>query len=410
MATDVITPQAASNAMTDAGGLRTALQAALNDLKTQHLYRELRVLESRQAAVSTINGKTVINLSSNNYLGLCTDPRLEAAAKQAIDEFGVGSGAVRTIIGTMTLHQLLEQELAEFKHTEAALTFGSGFTANQGAIGSIVTDQDVVITDELNHASIIDGIRLTKAARKIYKHSDMDALEAALKETQNGYRLRLIITDGVFSMDGDIAKLPEIVELAERYGAAVYIDDAHASGVLGENGAGSTSHFGLYGRVAVQIGTLSKAIGAMGGYVACMQELRDMMIQRARPFLFSTSQPPSVVATCREALRIMQSEPQLHQRLWDNARYFKERLNALGFNTGKSETPITPVIVGTSETAGKLSDRLFEEGVFAQAIVYPTVAADKARVRTIVTAAHTKENLDTALGAFEQVGRELGII
>ncbi len=400
----------ALNTMTDAGGLRTILQEVLNDLKDKHLYRELRVLQNHQAAVCTINGREVINLSSNNYLGLCTDPRLEAAAKAAIDEWGVGSGAVRTIIGTLSIHQLLEQELAAFKHTEAALTFGSGFTANQGAIGSIVTDQDVVITDELNHASIIDGIRLTKAARKIYKHSDMDALEAALKETQNGYRLRLIITDGVFSMDGDIAKLPEIVELAERYGAAVYIDDAHASGVLGEHGAGSTSHFKLYGRIAVQIGTLSKAIGAVGGYVACMQELRDMMIQRARPFLFSTSQPPSVVATCREALRIMQSEPELHQRLWDNTRYFKERLNALGFNTGKSETPITPVIVGTSETAGKFSDRLFEEGVFAQAIVYPTVAADKARVRTIVTAAHTRANLDTALGTFEQVGRELGII
>ncbi len=398
------------NTMTDAGGLRTALRETLDSLKSQHLYRELRVLQNHQAAVCIINGKEVVNLSSNNYLGLCTDPRLEAAAKAAIDEWGVGSGAVRTIIGTLSIHQQLEQELAAFKHTEASLTFGSGFTANQGAIGSIVTDQDVVITDELNHASIIDGIRLTKAARKIYKHSDMDALEAALKETQSGYRLRLIITDGVFSMDGDIAKLPQIVELAERYGAAVYIDDAHASGVLGEHGAGSTSHFNLYGRVAVQIGTLSKAIGAVGGYVACMQELRDMMIQRARPFLFSTSQPPSVVATCREALRIMQSEPELHQRLWDNTRYFKAKLNELGFNTGQSETPITPVIVGTSETAGKLSDRLFQAGVFAQAIVFPTVAADKARVRTIVTAAHTRENLDTALGAFAQVGRELGII
>ncbi len=389
--------------------LRGHLREQLDGLKQKHLYRELFVLDSQQQPRSVINGKPVINLSSNNYLGLATHPRLKAAALQAIEQYGVGSGAVRTIIGTMDMHQQFEQELAAFKHTEAALTFQSGFTANQAAIGAVMAEGDVIITDELNHASIIDGVRLVKSSRKIYKHSDMDSLEQALKECDS-FRLKMIITDGVFSMDGDIAHLPEIVELAERYGAFVYVDDAHASGVLGDHGAGTTSHFGLYGRVAMQIGTLSKAVGVLGGYVAGMQELRDIMIQRARPFLFSTSHPPAVVAACREAIKLMLESNDLHEKLWSNTHYFKGKLQALGFDTGRSETPITPVIVGPSAMAQKLSDRLFAEGVFAQAIVFPTVAADKARVRTIITATHTQQDMDEALTTFERVGHELGII
>ena len=387
--------------------------AFLNDeiqgLKDQSLYFKVRVLQGEQAPVSLIDGKRVINLASNNYLGLTTHPRLREAAIQAIRDFGVGSGAVRTIIGTMTLHEELEDKLAKFKHTEACIVFQSGFTANTGVIPAVMGEGDVIISDELNHASIIDGCRLTKAKRVVYRHKDIGELKQRLDEARGARRV-LVVTDGIFSMDGDIAPLDKIVETAEPSGAIIMVDDAHSSGVLGRNGRGSVDHFNLHGRVHIQVGTLSKAIGALGGYVAGSKALREWLIQRGRPYLFSTSHPPSVVATCLAALDVLQDEPQLIERLWDNTRYFKAGLARLGFNTGISETPITPVIVGESDKALGLSSRLFEEGVFAQAIVFPTVAKDKARVRTIVTAAHCREQLDLALEAFARVGKELGAI
>jgi glycine C-acetyltransferase len=389
--------------------LRTRLDGELNELKEKHMFRRLRVVYGEQKAVCVIDHKEVINLSSNNYLGLTTHPRLREAAIQAVRDHGVGTAAVRTIIGTMDLHEELEERVAKFKHTEASLSFQSGFATNQGIIQALMEEGDAIISDELNHASIIDGIRLSKAQRFIYKHADMNDLEAKLKEAQN-LRTKLIITDGVFSMDGDIAKLPDIVQLAERYGAATYVDDAHASGVLGRNGRGSVDHFDLNGRVDVQVGTFSKAIGVQGGYMAGIQPLRDFLIHRARTMLFSNALPPAVIAACIAAIDVLETEPELIDRLWDNARYFKGRLRDLGFDIGQSETPITPVIVGQGELAMKLSDRLFEEGVFAQGIGYPTVSEARSRVRTIVTAAHTRENLDTAIATFEKVGRELGII
>jgi len=389
----------------------------VQELKDKHLYRPLRVMASEQGPIATIDGREVISFSSNDYLGLTHHPRLRDAALRAVSEFGVGSGAVRTIAGTMSMHQALEEELAEFKHTEATLTFQSGFTANTGIIPVVATEQDLIVSDELNHASIIDGMRLSKAPRKVFKHKDVDALREILREAREQgrpdgtpYRLILVVTDGVFSMDGDIAPLPGIVEAAEAYGAAVYVDDAHSSGVLGEHGRGSVNHFGLDGRVAIQVGTLSKAVGSLGGYVAGSQALRDILIQRARPFLFSTSHPPAVVAACREALRVFQEEPALHERLWANTRRFKAELGRLGFDTGVSETPITPVIVGESGAAIEFSNRLFDAGVFATSVVFPTVAIDRARLRTIVTAAHTDEHIDRALETFSRIGRELGII
>ncbi len=385
------------------------LSDVLDEIRQQGLYRDLRVLQGEQEAVASFDGREVINLSSNNYLGLTTHPKLRRAAVEAVEKFGVGSGAVRTIAGTMALHEELEERLAAFKHTEAALTFQSGFTANVGAISALLAPEDVVISDELNHASLIDGMRLTKAARKIYKHKDMDSLEAALRESGD-FRHRIVATDGVFSMDGDIAPLPQIVELCERYDAVCYVDDAHASGVLGQNGRGTVSHFGLDGRVDVQIGTLSKAIGVMGGYVASTRNMRNLLIHRARPFLFSTSQPPAVTAACIAAIDVLETEPELIERLWDNTRYFKQGLESLGYDTGTSETPITPVIIGEAKPTMEFSDRLFERGVFAQGIGYPTVARDRGRVRTIVTAAHTQDQLARALEVFEAVGREMGII
>lgn len=382
----------------------------LDELKEQGVYRKLAVLESPSDARCRINGKEVINLSSNNYLGLANNPRMKKAGIEAIEKWGIGAGAVRTIIGNMSLHEELEAKLAEFKHVEAVLVFQSGFTANAGVIQAIVDKGDVIISDELNHASIIDGCRLSKADVVRFKHSDMEDLERVIKEVKDKYNVKLIITDGVFSMDGDIAKLPEIVELAEKYGCLTYVDDAHASGVLGKSGRGSADHFGLHGRVDIQIGTLSKAIGVVGGYVAGRRNLIEWLNHRGRPFLFSTAAPPAVAAACIEAVNILSESTELTDRMWDNAKYFKEKLNALGFNTGKSETPITPVITGDAKSAVMLSKRLFEEGVFAQSIVYPTVAKDAARVRTIVTAAHTKKDLDDAVAAFEKVGRELGLI
>ena len=389
------------------------IQSQLNELKEQGLYRKMRILGGEQQPRSSIDGHQVINLSSNNYLGLTTRPELKEAAKAAIDKYGVGTGAVRTIIGTMDIHEELERKLAEFKHTEATLVLQSGFTANAAVLGSTLGDSDLVISDELNHASIIDGVRLTKAARKVYKHNDMSDLERVLEETKSGnYRTILIVTDGVFSMDGDIAPLPRISELAKHYGAVTMVDDAHASGVLGAHGSGTVHHFGLDKEWDISVGTLSKAIGAIGGYAACSQPLRELMEHRARPFLFSTSHPPSVTATCLAALDLLQSAEgqQLIDRLWDNTRFFKSGLAELGFNTGISETPITPVIVGEGSRAMQFSDRLFASGVFAQGIAFPTVARDKGRVRTIVTATHTRQDLEEALNIFEHVGREMSLI
>jgi glycine C-acetyltransferase len=390
----------------------------LADLRERHLYRPLRVMTSAQGPVVSVDERRLISLSSNDYLGLTHHPRLREAALAAVRDFGVGSGAVRTIAGTMSLHEELERELAAFKGTQAVLTLQSGFSANTGVIPTITGEQDLIVSDALNHASIIDGMRLSKAPRKIYPHGDIEALRGLLREaaekgregTGLPYRLVLVVTDGVFSMDGDIAPLPQIVTAAEEFGAAVFVDDAHASGVLGRNGRGSVDHFGLHGRVAIQVGTLSKAVGVLGGYVAGSQDLRDILIQRARPFLFSTSHPPAVAAACREAIRVMQDEPDLIERLWSNTRRFKAELKRLGFDTGTSETPITPVMMGDPDTAGRFSQRLFDEGVFAQPVVYPTVAIDKARIRTIVTAAHGEEQLDRALETFATVGRELGLI
>lgn len=382
----------------------------LNELKEQGVYRKLPVLESASGPRCVIDGKNAINLSSNNYLGLANHPRLREAGKKAIDRWGMGAGAVRTIIGTMSIHEELEEKLAKFKHVEAVLVFQSGFTANAGAIPAIVDKGDVIISDELNHASIIDGCRLSRADVVRYKHSDMADLEKVILEVKDRYNTKLIITDGVFSMDGDIAKLPGIVELAEKYGCLTYVDDAHSSGVLGSNGQGSAHHFGLSQRVDVQIGTLSKAIGVVGGYVAGRSNLIDWLNHRGRPFLFSTAAPPAVAAACIEAINILSESTELTDRMWENAKYFKKGLLDMGFNTGKSETPITPVITGDDRKAVLLSKRLFEEGVFAQSIVFPTVPKGGARVRTIVTAAHTKADLDEALAAFQKTGRELELI
>jgi glycine C-acetyltransferase len=386
-------------------------------LRERHLYRPLRIMSSAQGPVVSVDDRRAVSLSSNDYLGLTHHPRLRQAALDAVTSFGAGSGAVRTIAGTMTLHEELEADLARFKEVEAVLTFQSGFTANTGVIPTITGETDLIVSDELNHASIIDGMRLSKAPRKIYRHADVAALREVLADAvEHGrpgggpWRLILVVTDGVFSMDGDIAPLPGIVEAAEEFGAAVMVDDAHASGVLGRNGRGSVDHFGLHGRVAIQVGTLSKAVGVLGGYVAGSRNLREVLIQRARPFLFSTSHPPAVVAACREAIRVMEDEPELMERLWANTRRFKAELGRLGFDIGHSETPITPVILGDSETTIRFSSRLFEEGVFATSVVFPTVALDRARIRTIVTAAHTDELLDQALAAFAKVGQEMGVI
>ncbi|WP_173916438.1 glycine C-acetyltransferase [Halobacillus sp. Marseille-Q1614] len=385
------------------------LQEQLDEMKNEGTFRTLIPLESAQRSKVKIKGKEVIQLSSNNYLGLTSHSKMVEAAEKANKEYGVGTGSVRTIAGTLQMHEDFEKKLAKFKHTEAALVFQSGFTTNQGILSSILTNQDVVISDELNHASIIDGIRLTKAGRKIYKHVDMDSLEQALKESSD-YRTKLIVTDGVFSMDGNIAPLPQIVELAEKYGALVMVDDAHASGVLGENGRGTVNHFGLDGRVHIQVGTLSKAIGVLGGYVASTQTLREYLIHKGRPFLFSTSHPPAVTAANDAAIDVLLDEPELIDKLWDNTKFFKEGLEELGFDTGISETPVTPVMIGDDALTHKFSDELFEEGVFAQGIVFPTVQRGKGRIRTIVTAEHSKEELQEALSAFKKVGKKLNII
>jgi glycine C-acetyltransferase len=385
------------------------LNAEIDSLKSQGLHRSLRILEGRQETTTAVDGRSVVNLSSNNYLGLTTHPRLIERAIAAIREFGVGSGSVRTIAGTMAIHMELEQRLAAFKQTEAVVVFQSGFAANAGTVSAILTKEDVIISDELNHASIIDGCRLSRAAIKVFPHKDVDAARKILRELPAGQR-KLLITDGVFSMDGDVGALPGLCDLAEEFGCIMMVDDAHASGVFGKNGRGTIDHFKVHGRVDIQVGTLSKAMGALGGYVAGSRALIDFLYHRARPFLFSTSHPPSVAATCLAALDVLEHEPEIIERLWDNTRFFKKGLADLGFNTGLSESPITPVMAGEGSRAMKLSDRLFAEGVFAQGIAYPTVARDKARVRTIVTAAHTRDELQFALDTFKKVGAELGLI
>jgi glycine C-acetyltransferase len=385
------------------------LSEELTALKDQGLFRPLRVLSEPQKPTTIVDHRSVVNLSSNNYLGLTTHPRLRERAREALERFGVGTGSVRPIAGTMALHIELEQRLAAFKHTEAVVVFQSGFTANAGTVSSILTKDDIVISDELNHASIIDGARLSRATIKVFPHKDVDAARQILRALSATPR-RLLITDGVFSMDGDLGPLPDLCALAEEFGCIMMVDDAHASGVFGRNGRGTVDHFGAHGRVDVQVGTLSKAIGALGGYVAGSRALVDFLYHRARPFLFSTSHPPAVTAACLAAIDVLLDEPHLIDRLWENTRFFKAGLRGLGFNTGMSQSPITPVIVGDASVAMTLSDRLFARGVFAQGIGFPTVARDKARVRTIVTATHTKEELQFALDAFADVGRDLRLI
>ncbi|HOA15695.1 MAG TPA: glycine C-acetyltransferase [Bacillota bacterium] len=382
-------------------------------MKEQRLFRYPRVLSGRQMARCTFDGKELVNLSSNNYLGFATHPRMIAAAEKAVRELGAGSGAVRTIAGTMEGHTELEKKIAEFKHTEAALVFQSGFTANAGTVSAVLGKNDIIISDELNHASIIDGCRLSRAEIKVFRHGDMAHLKERLEESRpamEGGAHVLVITDGVFSMDGDIGKLDEMCRIAKEYGAITMVDDAHASGVLGRNGRGTVDHFGIHGQVDIQVGTLSKAIGVLGGYVAGSRRLIDYLIMRARPILFSTSHPPAVTAACLEAFNLLEQEPWHMEELWNNTRYFKAGLKRLGFDTGASQTPITPVMVGEGAKTMRLSDMLFEEGVFVVGIAYPTVPVGKERVRTIVTATHTKEDLDFALDKFEKVGKELGLI
>ena len=393
-----------------AATLDAFLSEELDALRQKHLFRSLRVLEGQQLPEASFDGHCVINLSSNNYLGLNTHRRLVEAAKQATETFGVGSGAVRTIAGTMQIHMELEEAIARFKHVEASVVFQSGFTANAGTVSSILGKGDLIISDELNHASIIDGCRLSRAEIRVFPHKDLNRLEEILKETTSFPGRKLLITDGVFSMDGDIAPLPALVELGERYGAILMIDDAHSSGVLGRDGRGTVDHFNLHGRVDIQVGTLSKAIGSLGGYVCGSRKLIDFLYHRARPFLFSTSHPPAVAASCLEAFQVLQEEPEWIERLWENTRFFKAGLDRLGFNTGQSETPITPIIVGKGDLAMRFSDELFANGVFAQGIGFPTVPEARSRVRTIVTATHTREQLQRALDVMGQVGRRLGII
>ena len=385
------------------------LSRELDALKQQGLYRHLRILEGEQSHKTTFDHRLVVNLSSNNYLGLTTHPKLREAALDATRRLGVGTGSVRSIAGTMDIHMELERRLATFKKTEAVVVFQSGFAANAGAVAAVLSKEDVVISDELNHASIIDGARLSRATIKVFPHKDADAARKILQDLPSGQR-KLLITDGVFSMDGDLGALPALCALAEEYGCIMMVDDAHASGVFGANGRGTVDHFGVHGRVDIQVGTLSKAIGALGGYVAGSKALIEFLYHRARPFLFSTSHPPATAAACIAAVDVLEQEPEIIDRLWDNTRFFKAGLKMLGFNTGLSESPITPVIAGDGALAMKLSDRLFQEGVFAQGIAFPTVARDKARVRTIVTATHTQDELQFALDVFGKVGKELGLV
>lgn len=386
------------------------LKDELAKLERDGLLLHPRTLEGPTGARARFDGRDVINLASNNYLGLANHPRLNDAASTAARDFGAGSGAVRTIAGTMTMHEELERRFADFKHADAALMFQSGFVSNAGTVAAILSKEDVIVSDQLNHASIIDGARLSRAEIKVFPHKDVGAADASLAETARPGRRQLLITDGVFSMDGDIAPLPELVEIAERRGAIMMIDDAHASGVLGTGGAGTVDHFGLHGRVDIQVGTLSKAIGVLGGFIAGPRHLIEWLQNRGRPFLFSTSAPPAVVAACLAALDVIRDEPDRLARLWSNTELFKAGLHDLGFDTGESQTPITPVITGDEERTQAFARRLFEEGVFCPAIVFPTVGRGRARVRTIVTADHTSEDLREALEIFGRTAAELSFL
>jgi glycine C-acetyltransferase len=387
----------------------------MNELKQKGTHFNLRVLQDAQAPECMVDGKHVINLASNNYLGLTTHPKLREAAMAATKKYGVGSGAVRTVSGTMSIHMELEEKIARFKNTEACVVFQSGFAANAGTVSAILGKEDFIISDELNHASIIDGARLSRAKIKVFHHKDAAHAEELLKEVAGEPGHKLIITDGVFSMDGDIGPLPALCDLAEKYGAIMMIDDAHSSGVLGRNGRGTVDHYKVHGRVDIQVGTLSKAIGALGGYVCGSKELIDFLYHRARPFLFSTSHPPSVAATCIAAFDVLEKEPELMDKLWANTRFFKKELGLLGFNIGgsitpASETPITPIIIGDGRLTMEFSRELFNEGVFVPGIAFPTVAEGKARLRTIMTATHTQDQLAKALEVLKKVGTRMGII
>jgi len=386
------------------------LHDQLDQWRAEGTYQRLRILQSESAAESRFDGKDVINLASNNYLGLTTHPKLREAALEAVRKYGVGSGAVRTISGTMSLHMELEERIAAFKNVEACVVFQSGFAANAGTVSAILGSEDHIVSDELNHASIIDGARLSRAKIHVFPHKDVAAAARILADLDGASGHKLLISDGVFSMDGDIGPLLGLVEAAEAHGAIMMVDDAHSSGVLGRNGRGTIDHFGLHGRVQVQVGTLSKAIGVLGGYVCGSRDLIEFLYHRARPFLFSTSHPPAVAAACIAAFDVLEQEPERIQKLWDNTKYFKQGLQSAGFNTGISETPITPVIVGEAALAHQLSRELFQEGVLATGIGFPTVPKGKARVRTIVSSEHTTEELDRALEAFRKVGRKLALV
>ena len=389
--------------------LLDSLRSELEGLDRDDLLWRIRTLQSPSAPRAKVDGKNVLVLCSNNYLGLANHPKLKQAAIAATRKYGAGSGSVRVIAGTMDLHLKLEKVLADYRRAEASITFQSGYATNAGTILSLVDERDLIISDELNHGSIIDGCRMTKAARRVYKHKDMNDLEKQLQDTDH-FRRVLIITDGVFSMDGDIAPLKQIVDLAKERQAITYVDDAHGDGVLGENGRGITNHFHLEGKVDVDMGTFSKAFGCVGGYVVGSKDLCSYLQNKVRSYLLSGSQPPSVPGACIAAIQLVQRSPGLVKKLWDNTRYFKKGLKDLGFDTGNSETPITPVMVGESGKARKLADSMFKLGVFVLPIVYPMVAKDKARIRTIVTSAHTKKDLDEATDAFEKAGREMALI
>ncbi len=390
------------------------LSAQLDDLKARGTFFKLRVLDDEQAPVCTYDGRRVINLASNNYLGLCNHPKLREAAIAATVKYGVGSGAVRTIAGTMRIHMELEEKIAAFKNVEACVVFQSGFTANAGTVSSILGKDDFILSDELNHASIIDGARLSKAKIKVFRHKDVAHCEELLREIEHEPGKKLIITDGVFSMDGDIGPVAELAELAEKHGAIMMVDDAHASGVLGRNGRGSVDHCGAHGKVDIQVGTLSKSIASLGGYVCGSRDLIDYLYHRARPFLFSTSHPPSVAAACIAAFDILQDEPERIERLWANTWYFKEQLANAGFDVGgvttpKSETPITPILIGDGRRTMEFSRALFEAGVMATGIAFPTVPEGKARVRTIMTSEHTRAEIDQALETIVSVAKQTSV-
>jgi glycine C-acetyltransferase len=391
------------------------LHEQLEELKKKGTYFKLRVLEDEQRPECTFDGRKVINLASNNYLGLTTHPKLREAAIEATKKYGVGPGAVRTIAGTMRLHLELEEKIARFKNVEACVVFQSGFTANAGTVSAILGKEDFIVSDELNHASIIDGARLSRAKALVFRHKDAAHADELLASVAREPGRKLLISDGVFSMDGDIGPLPALCDVAEKHGAIMMVDDAHASGVLGRNGRGTIDHFNVHGRVDIQVGTLSKAIGAIGGYVCGSRDLIEFLYHRARPFLFSTSHPPSVTATCIAAFDVLQNEPELIEKLWQNTRFFKKELAALGFNIGgvntpASETPITPIIVGDGRLTMEFSRELFEEGVMATGIAFPTVPEGKARIRTIMTATHTQDQMVRALETLKRVGKKLGII